>query len=172
MAQSALTAVRMNPRSSRARAHRAGVYQCNECRQQFTVTVGTLFERSKNPAQQMALGNLSLVRFQEGHEHPPVEPNARRVGQVLMVHDAPHPRRYARRQDRRTRRRKQGGRGRRNMGRRQGQEPRLRPPAPRKSLSLHWSSATARFVRSTSRPSAPATCARSCSHRSTAPHSL
>jgi transposase-like protein len=28
-------------------AHRAGLYQCNACRQQFTVTVGTLFERSK-----------------------------------------------------------------------------------------------------------------------------
>ena len=28
-------------------AHRAGVYQCNTCREQFTVTVGTVFERSK-----------------------------------------------------------------------------------------------------------------------------
>jgi transposase-like protein len=33
------------------KAHRPGVYQCNEptCRQQFTVTVGTIFERSKIP---------------------------------------------------------------------------------------------------------------------------
>ncbi len=33
------------------KAHRPGVYQCNEreCRQQFTVTVGTAFERSKIP---------------------------------------------------------------------------------------------------------------------------
>lgn len=33
------------------KAHRAGVYQCNEpaCREQFTVTVGTVFERSKIP---------------------------------------------------------------------------------------------------------------------------
>ena len=32
-------------------AHRPGVYQCNEteCRQQFTVTVNTVFERSKIP---------------------------------------------------------------------------------------------------------------------------
>lgn len=29
------------------KAHRAGLFQCNACRQQFTVTVGTLFERSK-----------------------------------------------------------------------------------------------------------------------------
>ncbi|MEH2565533.1 IS1595 family transposase [Bradyrhizobium sp. AZCC 2289] len=33
------------------KAHRPGVYQCNEpqCRQQFTVTVNTVFERSKIP---------------------------------------------------------------------------------------------------------------------------
>jgi transposase-like protein len=29
--------------------HRPGLYQCNGCREQFTVTVGTLFERSKIP---------------------------------------------------------------------------------------------------------------------------
>ncbi|HEX8381075.1 MAG TPA: transposase, partial [Allosphingosinicella sp.] len=27
--------------------HRPGAVQCNDCRQQFTVTVGTVFERSK-----------------------------------------------------------------------------------------------------------------------------
>jgi transposase-like protein len=30
-------------------AHRTGVVQCNSCRQQFTVTVGTVLERSKIP---------------------------------------------------------------------------------------------------------------------------
>jgi len=29
--------------------HRAGLYQCAECREQFTVTVGTVYERSKIP---------------------------------------------------------------------------------------------------------------------------
>lgn len=33
--------------SLKGKAHRPGVYQCNECREQFTVTVGTVFERSK-----------------------------------------------------------------------------------------------------------------------------
>jgi transposase-like protein len=33
----------------KGKAHRAGLYQCNECREQFTVTVGTVFERSKIP---------------------------------------------------------------------------------------------------------------------------
>jgi len=31
----------------KGKAHREGVYQCNDCREQFTVTVGTVFERSK-----------------------------------------------------------------------------------------------------------------------------
>ena len=31
----------------KGKAHRPGVYQCNSCREQFTVTVGTVFERSK-----------------------------------------------------------------------------------------------------------------------------
>jgi len=31
------------------KAHRAGLFQCNECREQFTVTVNTVFERSKLP---------------------------------------------------------------------------------------------------------------------------
>jgi transposase-like protein len=31
------------------KAHRPGLFQCNDCREQFTVTVGTLFERSKIP---------------------------------------------------------------------------------------------------------------------------
>ncbi len=29
------------------KAHRAGLYKCKECREQFTATVGTIFERSK-----------------------------------------------------------------------------------------------------------------------------
>jgi len=31
------------------RSHRPGLYYCNNCRKQFTVTVGTVFERSKVP---------------------------------------------------------------------------------------------------------------------------
>ena len=38
-------------RKLKGKSHRPGLYQCNEseCRKQFTVTVGTLFERSKIP---------------------------------------------------------------------------------------------------------------------------
>ena len=31
------------------KAHRAGVHKCSDCREQFTVTVGTVFEDSKVP---------------------------------------------------------------------------------------------------------------------------
>ena len=30
-------------------SHRPGLYYCNECKGEFTVTVGTVFERSKVP---------------------------------------------------------------------------------------------------------------------------
>ena len=36
-------------------AHRVGVYQCNECREQFTVTVGSVMERSKIPLNKWLL---------------------------------------------------------------------------------------------------------------------
>jgi transposase-like protein len=37
------------------KAHRPGVYKCKDCREQFTVTVGTVFERSKVPLHQWTL---------------------------------------------------------------------------------------------------------------------
>lgn len=36
-------------RKLEGKKHRPGLFQCNECREQFTVTVGTVFERSKIP---------------------------------------------------------------------------------------------------------------------------
>jgi transposase-like protein len=40
---------RENITGLRGKAHRPGVYQCNACRQQFTVTVKTVFEKSRIP---------------------------------------------------------------------------------------------------------------------------
>jgi transposase-like protein len=48
------------------RAHRAGVYQCAECRQQFTVTVGTVFERSKIPLTKWLAALFLLVSSKKG----------------------------------------------------------------------------------------------------------
>lgn len=39
----------------KGKAHRAGLYQCAECREQFTVTVGTVMERSKIPLNKWLL---------------------------------------------------------------------------------------------------------------------
>jgi len=37
----------LNATELHGKAHRKGVYQCNDCRDQYSVTVGTVFERSK-----------------------------------------------------------------------------------------------------------------------------
>ena len=46
--------------------HRAGLVQCNDCRQQFTVTVGTVFERSKVPLNKWLLVNHLLCASKKG----------------------------------------------------------------------------------------------------------
>jgi transposase-like protein len=46
--------------------HRAGTVQCNDCRQQFTVTVGTVFERSKVPLNKWLLANHLLCSSKKG----------------------------------------------------------------------------------------------------------
>jgi transposase-like protein len=45
---------------------REGLYQCNSCREQFTVTVGTVFERSKVPLNKWLLANHLLVSSKKG----------------------------------------------------------------------------------------------------------
>jgi transposase-like protein len=49
-------------------AHRPGVYQCNEpeCRQQFTVTVGTVFERSHVPLTKWLAALFLLTASKKG----------------------------------------------------------------------------------------------------------
>ena len=46
--------------------HRAGLVQCNDCRQQFTVTVGTVFERSKVALNKWLLVNHLLCSSKKG----------------------------------------------------------------------------------------------------------
>jgi transposase-like protein len=45
---------------------RDGLYQCNNCREQFTVTVGTVFERSKIPLNKWLLANHLLCAGKKG----------------------------------------------------------------------------------------------------------
>ena len=46
--------------------HRDGLIQCNDCRKQYTVTVGTVFERSKVPLNKWLLANHLLVASKKG----------------------------------------------------------------------------------------------------------
>ncbi|MCX6829388.1 MAG: IS1595 family transposase [candidate division Zixibacteria bacterium] len=43
---------------------RAGLYKCGDCRKQFTVTVGTLFERSRIPLHKLLLA-IYLISVSE-----------------------------------------------------------------------------------------------------------
>lgn len=46
--------------------HRAGLIQCNDCREQYTVTVATVFERSKIPLNKWLLCNHLLCASKKG----------------------------------------------------------------------------------------------------------
>ncbi|HEY3317931.1 MAG TPA: IS1595 family transposase [Coriobacteriia bacterium] len=46
--------------------HRPGVWKCNACKQQFTVTVGTVFERSKVPLHKWLLAVYLLCSSKKG----------------------------------------------------------------------------------------------------------
>ena len=48
------------------KAHRAGVYKCNACQEQFTATVGTVFERSKVPLNKWLLANYLMTSSKKG----------------------------------------------------------------------------------------------------------
>lgn len=48
------------------KAHRPGLYNCMECRQQFSVTVGTVFERSKIPLNKWLLATFLLTSSKKG----------------------------------------------------------------------------------------------------------
>ena len=50
----------------KGKAHRPGVYQCNVCRDQFTATVGTVFERSKVPLTKWLLASFLMASSKKG----------------------------------------------------------------------------------------------------------
>ena len=47
-------------------SHRPGLYYCNECKGQFTVTVGTVFERSKVPLTKWWLATHLMASSKKG----------------------------------------------------------------------------------------------------------
>lgn len=53
-------------RKLEGKSHRPGLYQCRSCRKQFSVTVGTLFERSKIPLHKWLLATYLLTSSKKG----------------------------------------------------------------------------------------------------------
>lgn len=50
----------------KGKAHRAGLYNCKECREQFTVTVGSVFEHSKIALNKWLLATFLLTSSKKG----------------------------------------------------------------------------------------------------------
>ena len=55
-----------NVRQLKGKSHRKGLHQCNSCRGAFTVTVGTLYERSKVPLNKWLLATHLLSASKKG----------------------------------------------------------------------------------------------------------
>lgn len=53
-------------KSKKSNQVRAGLYRCMECRKQFTVTVGTIFERSKIPLADWVYGFAAMCASKKG----------------------------------------------------------------------------------------------------------
>lgn len=53
-------------RELKGKSHRSGLYQCAECREQFTVTVSTVFERSKIPLNKWMLATHLMAASKTG----------------------------------------------------------------------------------------------------------
>jgi len=49
------------------KAHRPGLYKCKECRQQFSVTVGTVFEKSKIPLNKWIMASQLMASSKKGY---------------------------------------------------------------------------------------------------------
>jgi transposase-like protein len=58
------------------KSHRPGLYQCNSCREPFTATVGTLYERSKVPLNKWLAATHLMMASKKGM-------SALQVGRIL-----------------------------------------------------------------------------------------
>ena len=134
----------------KGKSHRAGLYQCNACREPFTVTVGTLYERSHVPLNKWLAATHLMMASKKGMTALQI---SRMIGVTyktawFLCHRIRESLRET------TRRRPLGGEGvdggsRRDLRRRQGQAtstPSKRNGAQRpaaRSRSSRWSSAAA-----------------------------
>ena len=71
---------------------RPGLYQCNACREPFTVTVGTLYERSKVPLHKWLAVTHLMMASEERHVRFTDQPHDRAELQDDVVPLSSHPR--------------------------------------------------------------------------------
>src|SRR5688572_29370322 len=50
----------------KGKTHRPGLWKCKDCRQQFSVTVGTVFERSKIPLTKWLTATFLMCSSEKG----------------------------------------------------------------------------------------------------------
>jgi transposase-like protein len=76
---------------SQGQSHRAGLYFCGDCRSRFSVTVGTVFERSKIPLHKWMLAThlmCSSKRGISGHQHRTVGVTYKPQFMTLRIREA------------------------------------------------------------------------------------
>ena len=59
-----------NTRKLMGKSHRPGLHNCRSCRRQFSVTVGTVFERSHIPLHQWVMASFLLCVSKKGISSP------------------------------------------------------------------------------------------------------
>ena len=69
-------------------SHRPGLYYCNDCKGQFTVTVGTVFERSKVPLTKWWMAAHMMNSGKNGVSAHEIHRSHWRHLQDRVVHDA------------------------------------------------------------------------------------
>ena len=82
----------MNVTKVGGKSARPGVYKCNDCRKQFTVTVGTIFEDSKIPLNKWLLAFRLLSGGKKGISAHQLHRMLGVTYKTRVVHGAPHPR--------------------------------------------------------------------------------
>ena len=75
--------------SLRGKSHRPGLFQCNDCREQFTVTTGSVMERSKIPLNKWVLAMHLMGGSKKGMSAPKRESSRERANHLIELLDGP-----------------------------------------------------------------------------------
>ena len=76
------------------KSHRPGLFQCNECRDHFTVTVGTVMERSHIPLHKWVLAFHLMNASKKGMSAHQLHRMLKITYKSCVVHGPSHPRNH------------------------------------------------------------------------------